>query len=149
MQRYLQQGTVVEYTEPGSGPIAAGALVQIGALVGVALGAIAQGGTGYVALQGVFRLPKAIDPVYPDKEEDPTPPDEDFAIAKGARLTLRSGEFYNEMPEGGPNGDANGAENGDILGPGFVAWADAGPLDDTLLVKLTGLPVAALTGIGA
>lgn len=54
---YVQEGKTIDYTNGGSA-IAAGDVVVVGEQIGVALGDIANGETGAVALEGVFDLPK-------------------------------------------------------------------------------------------
>ena len=54
---YVQDGNVLSYTNAGSA-IASGDLVVVGVKVGVALGAIANGATGEVAMSGVFAVAK-------------------------------------------------------------------------------------------
>ncbi|BDD88707.1 DUF2190 family protein [Desulfofustis limnaeus] len=58
-QNYRQAGAVMPWTNGTGAAVAAGDVVAVGALVGVALGDIANGATGQVALDGVWELPKA------------------------------------------------------------------------------------------
>lgn len=53
---YVQKGDVINHT--ASGAIAAGDVVVIGSLVGVAPRPIASGAVGSVAIEGVFNVPK-------------------------------------------------------------------------------------------
>lgn len=54
---FHQDGDVIQYTNSGSA-IAAGAIVLMGSIAGVAQAAIASGATGPVKRTGVFRMPK-------------------------------------------------------------------------------------------
>jgi predicted RecA/RadA family phage recombinase len=54
---YVQEGEIVQYTNGGS-DIAAGDVVVMGNVLGVALVDIAGGATGSVAVEGVFICPK-------------------------------------------------------------------------------------------
>ena len=52
----VQHGSLIDYT--AGADIAAGGVVVIGSLVGVAPRPIANGDTGAVAIEGVYKLPK-------------------------------------------------------------------------------------------
>lgn len=54
---YVNEGTVVDYTNAGSA-LSSGDVVVIGQQIGVCVVDIANGATGSVALQGVFTVPK-------------------------------------------------------------------------------------------
>lgn len=54
--RFVQEGKYIDYT--ASSDIAAGDVVVIGGIVGVANGAIATGTTGAVAVYGVYEVEK-------------------------------------------------------------------------------------------
>ena len=56
-QNYIESGEVKDFTL--SGTVAAGALVAIGDMVGVALGSGVSGQTIAVSLEGVYEVPKA------------------------------------------------------------------------------------------
>lgn len=56
---YIQDGDVINYQNGTGSAIASGAIVKIGALVGIALVDIANGATGSVMLEGVFKVAKA------------------------------------------------------------------------------------------
>lgn len=56
MKNFVQIGDVLDYT-PGA-PVASGAVVVIGARIGIAVGAIAAGETGALRVKGVVELAK-------------------------------------------------------------------------------------------
>lgn len=55
--RYVQPGQVLQHTAAAA--IAAGDVVKVGKLIGVALASIAIGQTGSIQIEGVFSVPKA------------------------------------------------------------------------------------------
>lgn len=57
-QNHVQTGAVLQYTNGSGSAITSGSPVVMGELVGVALGDIADGETGSVALEEVWELPK-------------------------------------------------------------------------------------------
>jgi len=57
MQNYIQDGKTIDYTNGGSA-ISSGDVVVVGKIIGVAVGDIANGETGVLAIEGVFDLPK-------------------------------------------------------------------------------------------
>jgi predicted RecA/RadA family phage recombinase len=59
MKNYVQKGHVLTFVNGTSADVASGQGVMFGTnLFGVATGDIADGGTGEIAIEGVFRLPK-------------------------------------------------------------------------------------------
>lgn len=56
-KNFVQEGKILNYTAGAN--IASGQFVLIGTIGGVAIGAIANGATGAVQIQGVFSVPKA------------------------------------------------------------------------------------------
>jgi predicted RecA/RadA family phage recombinase len=56
---YIQDGDVINYQNGTGSAIASGATVKIGSLIGIALVDIANGATGAVMLEGVFKVTKA------------------------------------------------------------------------------------------
>jgi len=56
--KYKQPGRIIDWLNGTGGDIAAGGVVIVGILVGVALVDIADGETGSVAIEGVFELAK-------------------------------------------------------------------------------------------
>lgn len=113
--KYVQPGKVLQYT--ASSAIAAGDVVVVGKILGVALTDIANGATGSVAIDGVFTLPKVTTAVIP----------------QGSHLLwdVSAGKF--------DVGTATAA-TGDVSGPPAVAFEAAGNGATTLAVKLTGVP---------
>lgn len=58
MLNQVHSGAVVNYTNATGSDIAAGALVTMGKICGIAINDIANGASGAVSLEGVFRLTK-------------------------------------------------------------------------------------------
>jgi len=116
---YSSPGKVVQYT--AGADITSGQVVKMGNILGVALADIANGATGSVAIEGVFRVPKVSGAVIALGESLTW----DVSAASGA------GEF-----------DDNAATpaTGDVTGPPAVAMEAAGSGVTTLLVKFTGVP---------
>lgn len=72
--KYIQPGSVIDHTPAGA--VAAGAVVVMSTLVGVALVAIAANATGSVQIDGVFELNKLSTDVIAQGDVvywDPTP----------------------------------------------------------------------------
>ena len=59
MRNYIQPGKTIPFSNITSNPVASGELVIVGALIGVATGAVIAGEDGELTLEGVFELPKA------------------------------------------------------------------------------------------
>ena len=115
-ENYVQPGEVIEFTNSGSA-IAAGAVVKVGQILGVALVDIANGATGSVQITGVFTVPKVSGAV----------------IAQGESLTWdASAAAFDD--------NAAVAATGDVTGPPAVAWEAAGNGVTSFKVKLTGVP---------
>ena len=116
---YKQEGKVIQYTAGAN--IAAGKVLKIGNILGVALQDIANGATGPVAIEGVFLAPKVSGAVIAQGESLTW----DVSAASGA------GEF-----------DDNAATpaTGDVTGAAAFAWTGAGSGVTSLLVKFTGTP---------
>ena len=116
---YSQPGAVMQVTAGAN--IASGQVVKQGATLGVALAAIANGATGPVQIEGVFRVPKVTTAV----------------IVQGTRL------LWDVSANAGAGafdvGTATPA-TGDVSGEAAVAFAAAGNGDTTVLVKFTGVP---------
>lgn len=114
-KNYVQEGDVIQYTAGAN--IAAGAVVAIGQILGVALVDIANGETGSVAIEGVFSVPKVSGAV----------------IAQGESLTW-------DVSAGAFDDNAATAAAGDITGAPAVAFEAAGNGVTTLKVRFTGIP---------
>lgn len=114
---YQQPGEVLDWTNATGAAVAAGDVVAISNILGVALVDIANGATGSVSISGVYTLPKVSAAV----------------IAQGDSLTwdVSAGAFDDH--------DASPA-TGDITGAAAVAFEAAGNGATTLAVKLTGVP---------
>lgn len=112
---HLQPGEVIQFT--AGADISSGDVVRVGQILGVALGDIANGETGSVAIAGVFEVPKVSAAV----------------IAQGEALVWDSsaGAF-----------DDNAAipASGDVSGPPALAWEAAGNGVTSFQVKFTGVP---------
>ena len=116
---FHQDGDVIQHT--AASDIAAGQVVAINALLGVALTDIKNGAAGSVKLTGVFAAPKVSGAV----------------IAKGEPLTW---DVSAASGAGAFDDAAATPAIGDITGAGAVAWEAAGSGVTTLLVKFTGVP---------
>lgn len=114
---FIQDGDTIAWTNGTGSAVAAGSVVAIGQILGVALTTIANGASGSVAIKGVFQCPKVIAAV----------------IAAGESLLwdVSAGKF-----------DAKTATpaTGDISGSPAVAVEAAGNGATTLKVLLTGVP---------
>lgn len=84
--KFVQDGKYIDYT--ASADISAGDVVVIGALVGVANGAIASGKTGAIATEGVFEVEK-----------------DDAAISAGA-VVYWTGSKATASADNGASGDS-------------------------------------------
>lgn len=116
---YKQEGKVIQYT--AGADIAAGKVLKIGNILGVALADIANGATGPVAIEGVFAAPKVAAAVIAQGESLTW----DVSAASGA------GEF---------DDNAAVAATGDVTGAAAFAFAGAAATTTTVLVKFTGVP---------
>jgi predicted RecA/RadA family phage recombinase len=112
---YVQDGDVIQYT--AGADIVSGAVVKVGAVLGVALTDIANGATGSVAVRGVFSVPKVSAAV----------------IAQGESLTW-------DVSAGAFDDNAASPATGDVTGAAAFA-AEAGVnTQTTLKVMFTGVP---------
>lgn len=116
---FKQEGKVIQYT--ASADIAAGKVLKIGNILGVALVNIANGATGSVAIEGVFSVPKVSGAV----------------IGQGESLTWDVSANTNT---GAFDDNAAVAATGDVTGAAAVAFEAAGNGITTMLVKFTGVP---------
>lgn len=112
---YVSEGRVVQHT--AASDISSGDVVAMGGTLGVALGDIATGETGSVAVQGVFRVPKVPAAV----------------IAQGDRVMWDSSA-------GAFDDDNATPATGDVTGPGCMAAASAGNGETTVDVLFIGAP---------
>jgi predicted RecA/RadA family phage recombinase len=119
--KYVQEGSVINFTTAGA--VAAGAVVVVGNLLGVALAAAsASGQVIAVAVEGVFEVPKA--------------PGAAWTIGLPVVWDASAGNFGTDA--------AVTQATGDITG-GAVAWAAAASGDAVGLVKLTPTGASTLT----
>ena len=116
---FVQEGSVIQYT--AGADISSGAVVKIGNILGVALGDIANGATGSVAIRGVFTVAKVSAAV----------------IAQGESLTW---DVSANSGAGAFDDNAATPATGDVTGPPAVAFQAAGNGDTTLQVLFTGVP---------
>ncbi len=117
-KNYQQPGEIIPWTNGTGAAVASGQMVKIGNILGVALGAIANGAVGNVAIEGVFSgIPKVSAAVF----------------AKGEKLiwdvsaNTNTGAFDDSLAT---------PASGDVTG-GAIAW-EAGTNGQTACtVKLT------------
>lgn len=110
---FVSDGDVIPYTNGTGAPIASGKVVALGHCLGVALGSIANGATGSVALAGVFTVPKVSGAVF----------------VQGEKL------IWDVSADAFDDSAATPAA-GDITG-GAIAWAAGSDGQTTCQVKLT------------
>lgn len=113
---YVQEGKVIQWTNAGTA-VAAGAVVKVGKILGVALVDIANGATGSVAIEGVFTVPKVSGAV----------------IAQGENLTW-------DVSAGAFDDNAATPATGDVTGAPAIAFEAAGNGVTSFDVKFTGVP---------
>ena len=113
MRQYLNEGNTMPYTASGA-DVANGAVVVTGHTIGIALGAIADGQTGTIAIEGVFEgVPKVSAAVF----------------AAGEKLIWDASEGKFDDSSATP-------ATGDITG-GAVAIVAGANLQTTCTIKLT------------
>jgi predicted RecA/RadA family phage recombinase len=114
---FIQPGEVIDWTNSTGGDKAAGAVIAVGQMLGVALVAIANGATGSVQIRGVFEVPKVSGAV----------------IAAGESLVwdVSAGAFDDNLAT---------PAAGDISGPPAVAVEAAGNGVTAFNVLFTGVP---------
>lgn len=116
---YKQEGKVIQFTAAAN--IASGQVVKVGNVLGVALVAIPNGGTGSVALEGVFSAPKVAGAV----------------ITVGQSLTW---DVSANTGAGAFDDNAATPAAGDVTGAAAMAFETVGSGPTTMLVKFTGVP---------
>lgn len=117
MRNGVMSGDILDFLNSTGSTVLSGAVVVMGALLGVARGDIANGAVGGVSVQGVFRVPKVSAAV----------------IAQGEPLTW-------DVSAGAFDDSAATPATGDLTGPCAVAAAAAGDGDTEVLVRFTGVP---------
>lgn len=116
-KNYIKEGEVITWTNGTGSAVAAGAVVAIGQILGVALVDIANGASGAVQLEGVFTAPKVSGAV----------------IAAGESLVW-------DVSAGAFDDNAATPATGDISGAAAFAFEAAGNGVTTLKVCFTGVP---------
>lgn len=115
MINYEQRGEVLTIT--AGADLTSGQVVRVGAILGVATQAIANGASGEVALKGVFNVPKVSGAV----------------IAQGERLVWdASAAAFDD--------NAATPASGDVSGEGCWAFEAAGNGVTEIVVCFTGVP---------
>lgn len=118
-QNFHQDGNVIQYT--AGADIAAGSVVKIGNILGVALVDIPNGGTGSVALRGVFSVPKVSGAV----------------IAQGESLTW---DVSASSGAGAFDDNLATPAAGDVTGAAAFAMEGKGSGTTSIRVMFTGVP---------
>lgn len=114
---YQQPGEVIDWTNATGTAVDSGAVVRVGNILGVALVDIANGASGSVQIQGVFRVPKVSAAV----------------IAQGESLTWdASARAFDD--------NAATPATGDVTGAPAVAFEAAGATVTEIAVRFTGTP---------
>lgn len=114
---YVQEGKVIEWTNGGTA-VVSGAVVVIGAILGVALVDIANGASGSVQIGGVFNVPKA----------------DAAVIAQGESLTW-------DVSLGNFDDNAATPAAGDVTGaPAVAAEGKGATTGETIAVLFTAVP---------
>jgi predicted RecA/RadA family phage recombinase len=115
MKNFIQPGKVIDFVAAAA--VAAGQVVRIGHILGVAVSDVAIGKTGQAHIEGVFDVPKVAVAV----------------IAQGESLTW-------DASAGAFDGAAILAAAGDVKGAPAVAFKPAGNGAVTIAVRFTGVP---------
>ena len=113
---YVSPGKVIRYTHSGTA-LVSGQVVRIGQTLGVALEAIANGGTGSVAVDGVYTVPKVSAAV--------------IALGESLVWDASAAAFDDNLAT---------PATGDVSGPPAVAMEAGINTQTTLKVKFTGIP---------
>lgn len=113
---FVQCGDRIDDFTRGSA-VAAGEVIPVGNVLGVALTSAAANAFSTVALEGVFRVPKVAG----------------SAITRGSRLVYKAASKSFAV-------SSAATVTGDITGDSVFAWADAASGDTSMLVKFTGTP---------
>jgi predicted RecA/RadA family phage recombinase len=112
--KFVTEGKVIPWTNTTGSAVAVDQVVKVGTSLGVALGAIAIGGVGSVALEGVFSgVPKVAAAVF----------------AQGEKLVF-------DVSAGAFDDSAATPASGDVTG-GAIAWVAGANAETTCTIKLT------------
>lgn len=112
MRNFIQQGDTLHYTNATGADIASGAAVIVGSQIGVAIGDIADGASGDLAMTGVYSLPKTAGAAIPQGT---------------AAIYDKSAAAFVPVGTATATGDVSGA---------CTAWEAAVSADTTVLVKI-------------
>lgn len=116
--KYVTEGKVIPWTNTTGAAVAVDQVVKVGSSIGVALGAIAIGGTGSVALEGVFSgVPKVSAAVFAQGEK--------LVFDVSANGGLGAFDDSSATPA-----------TGDVTG-GAIAWVAGADTETTCTIKLT------------
>lgn len=116
--KYVTEGKVIPWTNTTGAAIAVDQVVKVGSSIGVALGAIAIGATGSVALEGVFSgVPKVSAAVFAQGEK--------LVFDVSANGGLGAFDDSSATPA-----------TGDVTG-GAIAWVAGADTETTCTIKLT------------
>ena len=116
--KYVTEGKVIPWTNTTGAAVAVDQVVKVGSSIGVALGAIAIGAVGSVALEGVFSgVPKVSAAVF----------------AQGEKLVL---DVSANGGLGAFDDSAAVPAAGDVTG-GAIAWVAGADTETTCTIKLT------------
>ena len=116
--KYVTEGKVIPWTNTTGAAVAVDQVVKVGSSIGVALGAIAIGAVGSVALEGVFSgVPKVSAAVFAQGEKLV------FDVSANGGL----GAFDDSAAVPAP---------GDVTG-GAIAWVAGADTETTCTIKLT------------
>lgn len=69
MQKFVEEGATLNYANASGSTITAGSVVVVGNQIGVAVNDIANGASGPLAMEGVFKLPKVSGAVIAQGED--------------------------------------------------------------------------------
>lgn len=116
-KNFVSDGDVIPWTNTTGSAVASGQVVVMGHTLGVALVAIPAGGTGAVAVEGVFTVPKVSGAVF----------------AQGEKLVW---DVSANSGAGAFDDSAATPATGDITG-GAIAWEAGTDGQTTATVKLT------------
>lgn len=116
--KYVTEGKVIPWTNTTGAAVAVDQVVKVGSSIGVALGAIAIGATGSVALEGVFSgVPKVSAAVFAQGEK--------LVFDVSANGGLGAFDDSSATPA-----------TGDVTG-GAIAWVAGADTETTCTIKLT------------
>lgn len=116
---YVQKGEALDYAPAEN--VKNGAVVPLGARIGIAAGDIPAGGTGTVHVEGVYRLAKAAGE----------------AVARGAAVYYDAAADVITAKASGESGEGDAKTTVNHVPAGYAVWPAAAG-DEAVLVKLMG-----------